>query len=115
MQAARLHYCELDGDSGVCWAYYLPVGVPIGDPCADDTACGENGTCLTEWQGTTFPDGYCAANEADFCCPEGTEPVGFEEEADFYCVKGCQSAADCRTPEYECTPAQVCYPPGEAE
>ena len=100
-----------------------PPGGTVGDRCYSSTQCaGVPGTgrlCLTTLMGyLTFPGGYCsAACTSDVeCGPEG-KCMDVYDLGNF-CLKMCDSAADCRTSEgYDCTAitgapeTPVCVPP----
>jgi hypothetical protein len=89
----------------------------LGDPCADTVDCDDLGSPFSTFCVTTFPGGYCTAFCVDNLCPTGSRCA-----LDFsgLCVKECATAADCRTPEYECRPLfdpmeqtfLGCAPPG---
>ena len=91
-------------------------GIPVGDPCADNSECGPGGRCLADEGGFGFPGGYCTVDPSVHpeCCPDG---AGRRDMAGGprYCWKRCCEDATCRVDEgYNCLQG-ACGPTDEAE
>ena len=103
-------------DIGVCEGCLIPE-VTVGGACASDADCGEGGTCWTDEDG--FPGGSCVVDWDAYCCPAGSTPVTFDDDAS-WCVKSCSDPgadAECREAEgYLCDVDSTCWPAeGEGE
>ena len=88
---------------------------PTGGPCSSNQACGANGFCVLESDGTEYPNGLCAIKPTDSCWLEEATSINVsdpETEADMEVwVPTCRADSDCRTAEGyvcdfgECSPA----------
>jgi len=63
--------------------------VDVGSRCATDEECGPEGRCLDHLAG-----GYCTADAANVCCPDGSTAVSLQGGADV-CLKSCAADVDC--------------------
>ncbi len=79
-------------------------GVPIGDACADDAACGE-GRCLKQDQSLSYPGGYCIQATGGACVPGGARALVTHVDGvpGTWFHKVCEDTDDCRLAEgYQC-------------
>ncbi len=94
-------------------------GAGIGQPCTDDTSCGEGPTpkcwkmnVLNNTLNPATPGGYCSSPcTADTDCGAGNNCVSLGMPGKF-CLAGCNNATTCRHPGYACAfyqSAGVCF------
>lgn len=77
-------------------------GSTVGMACADDSACGSGGACLTSW-----PQGYCSRECGTAACPVGAKCI------DFTTVQAClATCAGPRTGQSSCRGGFVCEDDG---
>lgn len=65
----------------------------IGAACERDHDCPGD-ECL---YGQEFPGGYCSSACEYLGCPSGTRCLELDTEADYYCLKLCETNDECRT------------------
>src|SRR5260221_14561834 len=80
----------------------------IGDPCTgsgfQQGSCSAGQICVDP---TVLPGGYCTSQ-----CPCPSDSTCVTVPQGDFCFVNCVSSADCRTPDYVCSPQHVCFPAG---
>ncbi len=76
----------------------------IGDSCSISTDCSTTGDRQCD---ISEASGYCTQINCDpNGCPDNALCIGFEAHAPRlerrYCMSGCTTDSDCRTPDYHC-------------
>lgn len=80
-------------------------GVPLGAACAPGAECGDGGTCLADFDGQPFPDGYCALLDSDSgesCVPHEKPSVMSFFDDTVWWLQPCDRDSDCARAGYIC-------------
>lgn len=99
---------DQDSDGQDECVYAGPIGdLETGEACGYHQEC-QGGVCLTT---NNFPGGYCSQLCENTACVPGS--ICYSNTTTPVCLKTCDSAWDCRTPEYDCRDAglsqNVCF------